>query len=272
MLSRRGKMTDGFTLIELLVVIAIIAILVALLLPAVQQAREAARRSQCKNNLKQIGLSLHNYHDNYRFFPHNAQSFGDSLTGTGPSWLIRILPFLDQTAAYNQIDFQTLSDWTMSYAANVNHALCNRLRVSTLNCPSSALPKTRILSTNANGNVEVQLVNYVGIEGSYYKGGTSTTVTDVFDLAEDTYGHTVFNGVIVKSGGKGRSTRLSDITDGTSNTLAVAEQSRFYKEAATGTERDLRSSSYRGAWASGRPEAVKWTINVASIRYPINYQ
>src|SRR6478609_4093851 len=99
--------TRGFTLIELLVVIAIIAILIALLLPAVQQAREAARRTQCKNNLKQIGLALHNYHDTFLCLPHRqggtngpdpTQNNRDETGGT-----VFLLPYIDQAPLYNQI-------------------------------------------------------------------------------------------------------------------------------------------------------------------------
>jgi len=98
----------GFTLIELLVVIAIIAVLIALLLPAVQQAREAARRSQCKNNLKQMGLALHNYHDTVSVFPPGAfyhGSNGAERYGTGFSFHVMLLPYLDQTPRYNAFDF-----------------------------------------------------------------------------------------------------------------------------------------------------------------------
>jgi len=105
-LPGRSRRSRGFTLIELLVVIAIIAVLVALLLPAVQQAREAARRSQCKNNLKQFGLAWHNYHDTYNIFPMGgALNAAGSWDAPGVSWEARALPYIDQAPIYNQINF-----------------------------------------------------------------------------------------------------------------------------------------------------------------------
>ncbi|MBT5017958.1 MAG: DUF1559 domain-containing protein, partial [Planctomicrobium sp.] len=109
---KRRSSLRGFTLIELLVVIAIIAILIALLLPAVQQAREAARRTQCKNNLKQLGLALHNYHDTHGIFPNSMDSYfpGGVPSRSNPrnhSWMVMILPFIDQAPLYQSIDFSS---------------------------------------------------------------------------------------------------------------------------------------------------------------------
>ncbi|WP_417376669.1 DUF1559 domain-containing protein, partial [Gimesia maris] len=100
----------GFTLIELLVVIAIIAILIALLLPAVQQAREAARRSTCKNNMKQLGIALHNYHETHRIFPQMHVEYARNTDYDPPGgesflpWSVMILPFMDQAPLYNKIN------------------------------------------------------------------------------------------------------------------------------------------------------------------------
>src|SRR5262245_17542929 len=101
---RTTSLRNGFTLIELLVAIAIIGILIALLLPAVQQAREAARRVQCRNNLRQIALALHNYHDRCGAFPPSNVAGGNSLQTGWWSWIARVLPELDQQALYAQLD------------------------------------------------------------------------------------------------------------------------------------------------------------------------
>ncbi len=120
----------GFTLIELLVVIAIIAILIALLLPAVQQAREAARRSQCKNNLKQLGLAMHNYHDTHRVFPP-AAALPSGVTVDRYAWSVFLLPFADQAPLYNAI----APNGSAVPSATANS---NRLRtvLSVYKCPS----------------------------------------------------------------------------------------------------------------------------------------
>ena len=155
----------GFTLIELLVVIAIIAILVALLLPAVQQAREAARRTQCKNNLKQLGIACHNYHDTYGMFPLNYdgtlptinKSSGQTTVANGAqsaiSWISASLPYLEQAPLYQQLDslgaFNTAMNLVTDGTAAGQGRGYGRFEVkelaksplSALMCPSSALPK-----------------------------------------------------------------------------------------------------------------------------------
>src|SRR3989304_589369 len=129
-MSRPRSTRQGFTLIELLVVIAIIAILIALLLPAVQQAREAARRSQCKNNLKQLGVALHNYHDSNRVFPHTASiPAGYASAVKGWSTQARLLPYVDQENVKKLIDFGK------NYDAVPNIPVCAK-PIPLLICPS----------------------------------------------------------------------------------------------------------------------------------------
>ena len=131
----------GFTLIELLVVIAIIAILIALLLPAVQQAREAARRTQCKNNLKQFGLALHNYHDSHRAFPrltHGTQGTGFGNEWRGHSAHVMLLPYIDQAPLYNQVDFgfHAETDGAAPDPAPTNITVFRQQTIEAFNCPS----------------------------------------------------------------------------------------------------------------------------------------
>lgn len=142
----------GFTLVELLVVIAIIGVMVGLLLPAVQAAREAARRMQCSNNMKQIGLGIHNYESTYKFLPPGSAFYGGAnLTGLGPGGrfagaqfnrshlLVRILPYIEATALYEQFEndiFPTDDARSLPSPGNPNGELLRGVRVSTYLCPS----------------------------------------------------------------------------------------------------------------------------------------
>jgi len=134
-MTTRGR-SRGFTLIELLVVIAIIAILIALLLPAVQQAREAARRTQCRNNMKQLGLAFHNYHDNFKMFPADGlwTYLPTDTTNRAPrnfSWVAAILPFIDQAPLYNRINFSA-----PALGQNLGGTPLEQIMITNLICPS----------------------------------------------------------------------------------------------------------------------------------------
>ena len=146
------KRRRGFTLIELLVVIAIIAILVSLLLPAVQQAREAARRTQCKNNLKQIGLALHNYEGTYGILPHALWGSGpggiSALQDDGLGWMVSILPYIEQANLYQRINPQgqpgVMGQQAIReayYGAGVTVIPGGETVIPAYICPSSAMPQ-----------------------------------------------------------------------------------------------------------------------------------
>jgi prepilin-type N-terminal cleavage/methylation domain-containing protein/prepilin-type processing-associated H-X9-DG protein len=177
----------GFTLIELLVVIAIIAILIALLLPAVQQAREAARRTQCRNNLKQLGLALHNYHDAHSSFPFGWGGTTPASGSPAYSAISQILPYFDQAPLYNTIDFQRPLTDPVNDAARMTE-------IPMLRCPSD-FDNTQPQSGGA--------VNYMANKGN-----------DIWWQQPDQNGVFVYRKCI----------RFRDITDGTTNTAAFAER------------------------------------------------
>jgi prepilin-type N-terminal cleavage/methylation domain-containing protein len=156
----------AFTLVELLVVIAIIGILVALLLPAVQAAREAARRMSCSNNLKQLGLSLHNYHDTYKTFPPGGTSvYGGGLGQWGMSWYAFVLPFIEQQTMADQLYIGgDHPGWAHNGVSggNINGQRFNNVRIAAFLCPSSPLEPMHSVGT---GYVHTR-PHYVGISGA----------------------------------------------------------------------------------------------------------
>lgn len=149
----------GFTLIELLAVMAIVAVLAGLLVPAVQQAREAARRSQCQNQLRQLGLALHNYHDAHRVLPPGALVIGPSFrTFSGWGWGAMLLPQLDQSSLYARIDFN------LGTAVGSNRAVISS-QVSVWRCPSDSQPDLVTVSIPGHADTAIATGNAVGSQG-----------------------------------------------------------------------------------------------------------
>jgi len=183
------RIRRGFTLVELLVVIAIIGVLVALLLPAVQAAREAARRSSCGNNLKQLGLGMHNYHDTFFALPYGATTYHPNVGRDGWSWFARVLPFIEEDNLYDTCNFNLRMNGTGGGGSAIFAQ-----HVDSMLCPSDS---TAIQETGTGWQTPLQ--NYVACYGDTTFGNGS----GMFKL----------NDVV----------RFRDCTDGTSNTLLLGE-------------------------------------------------
>ncbi len=260
MLTSSARKT-GFTLIELLVVIAIIAVLIALLLPAVQQAREAARRTQCKNNLKQLGLALHNYESTFQRFPAGSNvpwgrlgtddAHMDYTGPFGPNWAVSVLPFVDQGNLYQSANLQSFAGVqigmpTGSPPAGVNGTgwrvgLVDR-RVPAYSCPTDAFNMIPFVSASVPGGVNGWARGNYGAAAGYedydhVAGGNvykskSSTVAGAAGMSSSS----------VMSSNYGAT--IAAITDGTSNTT-------MFSELRAG----LTPNDPRGIWAMGFPGA-----------------
>lgn len=256
----------GFTLIELLVVIAIIAILIALLLPAVQQAREAARRTQCKNNLKQLALACHNYESTFTVFPighqyagtrHNHRDHG----GTGYSWGAFILPMIEGAAINSAFDYERTLSGSEQMPTRDN-ALVAGSPVSSYRCPTDIAPSTAMYRPGSTFEHEVALSSYAGMAGSFHNslGSPATNPWAAANLRR--------NGILMRDSG----TKIGDIEDGTSNSIMIGEQTyrvkwQLAQELGAAAEITSAFGSWHGGggWAQGSTSFVlmngTWGIN-----------
>ena len=200
----QAKAFQGFTLVELLVVIAIIGILIAMLLPAVQAAREAARRMSCSNNMKQMGVALHNYHASHNTFPAGYLTSGDVWAGFG--WMAAILPFMEGETISEKIDYEA----PQGSHDPINQEIMKTYIASYL-CPSVPQPSSYVEVTAA-------------IDG-WEDGATGTYAGVVSDICGDyCWGPGTMSGAGSGCLVVNKSISISKITDGTSRTLIVAER------------------------------------------------
>ncbi len=278
----------GFTLIELLVVIAIIAVLIALLLPAVQQAREAARRAQCKNNLKQLGLAIHNYEGTSKQFPiasghnwhSNWASDGGSRGYLKGNVLVMLLPYTDQAPLYKELDFQPFNNQggSVPYAVGPpskrtvpggqfvgvdtnGYSLINRQLLPGLICPT--------YDGNVSGWSDTKITNYMPSDGATYHWGNSSCYFDFPAPGSSANGHEQYfrngmngawwgmsndpNAISGVFSAGGWAAKIAQITDGTANTIAMGEV------------RPNCTSWYLAGWGSNGPGCT------ASTMAPVNY-
>ncbi|WP_171471687.1 DUF1559 domain-containing protein [Frigoriglobus tundricola] len=195
-------MRRGFTLIELLVVIAIIAVLIGLLLPAVQKVREAAARMSCSNNLKQMGLALHNYHDNNQYLPAGYNSIQVSFkTWQGTGWTTSLLPHLEQSNLYNQVQAYCTANPGLG---NSDSCPTYGFKMKQYICPSNARPPVAYDGVG-------ELTSYLGVAGTV-SGFPAPTADGVLYAS------------VASSNAGARGPTIVAITDGTSNTLAIGER------------------------------------------------
>ncbi len=234
---------NAFTLVEVLVVIAIIGILIAMLLPAVQSAREAARRIQCSNNLRQLGLAMHNYHASLSSFPPGFMVRGH-LTGTTPggwAWGVFLMPFIEQSPLRDKL---SPTRYTLEQVIN-DPALLPMLQtnLSVFRCPSSRIGPLR--THHGVPNPQVASANYTCCRGYFnFSGTTHLTKRN--------------NGLFYGESG----TRIHEVRDGTSHTFALGERTAF----GTNLQNDGSWPSWCGPGGGGAMNTVS-----SSVSHPVNH-
>ena len=284
--SRRGRTLRGFTLVELLVVIAIIGVLVGLLLPAVQSAREAARRTQCFNNMKQQGLAFHNHHDTAKAFPSGGAGsswWSSGTPGNGETWghsqWVRLLPFMEESAMYDGLQFGRQGGPAINSGWDSNATVWQNARIQLLICPSSSMKN--------NGPWNNFTSSYYGIAGAVpmqfgpmptgrYRDTSGMPYND-----DGSWGITSSAGMIPNHGTNDApwgsegpqvlGIEMGQCTDGTSKTLLVGEMSHFVFDTAN-NKADRRPGRNWGWHMGGLTGWRDWAphTNNVTLRYGPN--
>lgn len=286
----------GFTLVELLVVIAIIGVLVALLLPAVQAAREAARRMQCSNHMKQIGLALQNYHDTFNSLPFGARARYVNVNNNtppgqswGPSWYVALLPFAEQKPLSDLIEQvsvangNAMTDMTNSNAgAGRVPFLAKEQKIAWMLCPSSPLPQTELLKGQTTHNCVVP--SYVGVSGATNHGGP--TLANAITTTERAFHETRLKprqGIPAQPQQQGQTAPagsqqswggmltpnecygMAAAIDGTSNTMLVSEKNDYFFSGHDGKKTGTRmriDGSFANPTSGGRLTGGWWWLGI----------
>jgi prepilin-type N-terminal cleavage/methylation domain-containing protein len=275
--SLRARPRFGFTLVELLVVIAIIGVLVALLLPAVQAAREAARRSSCQNNLKQLGLAVHNFHDVYKKLPPGAQGPvlpvpnppSNTATINGTSWIVFILPFIEQQTLYDNYQFDQHYTSATANSAGWSNLKVGEQVIEGLYCPSGPDAKRHLDPNHTGAGFSCVTTHYYGV---MWPAGLTNPTPNI--VSGTTYNYTVgdpaANGAWSAHGmmcytrfpsgsvSTNKVLKIADVIDGTSNSFMLLEISKVLPAGQT--------NFYR-TWIRGNAGGSGATKNVT---YPIN--
>lgn len=246
---RRGR---GFTLVELLVVIAIIGVLVALLLPAVQAAREAARRSSCSNNLKQLGIAIHNYHDTHLVLPPGW------VTTLGTGWSVYILPQIEQGPLHSTLRFNTTTSAASAWAVDGSpeETACGTY-INILRCPSAAVPRNV-----SNQGIPLRVpATYRGVASSTADSDDPSTSTPPANRHLE---RNDLEGIFIRN----TSLKMADILDGTSNTFMVGES--VWQDSTFNQNGNQMDFWYFGSPQISPTDSTEYSEHVGSTGVPYN--